>query len=338
MRAISLKFTFPQFRMHMGSLALTAVLLLTAEMSLGTSAHAATFSVNCSKGQTISAALERGTAGKPLFVTVKGTCTEHVTIARDDVTLQGDPESGGTVGGPDSSTDVIVVTGNRTRLENLTITGGNNGIRVGGMFNVALHKIVVLGAANHGVLVRAGDVSITSSRVEQAGVDGLHLQRQASARVVESLFGKNQGSGIIAQQGSSLSASWCVIEDNAANGIRIMTGSQATLINNSVTRNGSDGIIGYLGSILDLQGNEVSFNQESGVVGNANATLQMVGVGIVHNHGDGIVLVRGSKLILEEPNSDSNDNDNFGLYCDDDSSVNNLSLLNTNGPVSCTGY
>ncbi len=327
--------------MHVGSLALTADLLLTAEMSLGTSAFAATFSVDCSKGQTISAALERGTARKPLSVTVKGTCYEQVTITRDDVTLQGDPESGGTVGGPDSSTDVIVVTGNRIRLENLTITGGNNGIRVGGAFNVALHKIMVLDAANHGVLIRAGDVTITSSQVRQAGVDGLHLQRQASARIVESVFDKNHGAGIIAQQGSTLSASSCVIDYNVSNGIRIMTGSEATLIDNLVLRNGDDGIIAFLGSIMDLQGNEVFANRGSGVVGNANATLQMVGVHTYSNHGDGIVLIRGSKLILEEPGSDSNGN-NFGLYCDDESSVNNLNLLNFKGnfndTVACTAY
>jgi hypothetical protein len=47
----------------------------------------------------------------------------------------------------------------------------------------------------------------------------------------------------------------------------------------------------------------------------------------------------GSKLILEEPNSSSSGNDNFALYCaDDESSVNDLGLLDADGPVSCTGY
>ena len=340
MSALSLNFTFSHYRMHVGSLALTAVLLLTAEMSLGSSANVATFSVDCSKGQTISAALERGSTGKPLLVIFKGTCTEQVTIARDDVTLQGgDPESGATVVGPDSGTDVIVVTGNRIRLENLTVTGGNNGIRVQGMFNVDLLKMVVLGAATNGVLVRAGEVSITGSRVEQAGFHGLNLQRQASARIVESAFLNNHDAGIMVQQGSSVAARSSVIAENGANGILITTGSQATLIDSSVIRNGSDGIVAYLGSILILQGGEVSFNQESGVVGKANATLQMVGAGIGGNHGDGIVLMLGSSLILEEPNSNSSNNDNFALWCsDDESSVNDLGLLDTDGPVSCTGF
>jgi hypothetical protein len=106
-----------------------------------------------------------------------------------------------------------------------------------------------------------------------------------------------------------------------------------------VLRNGDDGIIAFLGSIMDLQGNEVFANRGSGVVGNANATLQMTEAGIGGNHGDGIVLMLGSKLILEEPNSSSSGNDNFALYCaDDESSVNDLGLLDADGPVSCTGY
>jgi hypothetical protein len=342
MSALNLNFTFSHYRMHVGSLALTAALLLTAEMSQGSSANAATFSVDCSKGQTISAALERGSTGKPLLVLFKGTCTEQVTIARDDVTLQGgDPERGATVVGPNPGTDVIVLTGNRIRLENLTVTGGNNGIRVQGMFNVDLLEVVVVGAATNGVLVRAGEVSITGSRVEQAGFHGLNLQRQASARVVESAFLNNHAAGIMVQQGSSVAATYGVMAENGANGILITTGSQATVIGSSVFRNGSDGIVAYLGSILILRGGDVIFNEGSGVVGNANATLQMVGVHTYSNHGDGIVLIRGSKLILEEPGSDSNGN-NFGLYCDDESSVNNLNLLNFKGnfndTVACTAY
>lgn len=340
MSALNPNFTFSHYRMHLGSLALTAVLLLTAEMSQGSSANAATFSVDCSKGQTISAALERGSTGKPLLVIFKGTCTEQVTIARDDVTLRGgDPERGATVAGPNPGADVIVLTGNRIRLENLTVTGGNNGIRVQGMFNVDLLEVVVVGSANNGVLVRAGEVSITSSRVEQAGFHGLNLQRQASARVFESGFLNSHDAGILVQQGSSVTARWGVMAENGTNGILITTGSQATLIDSSVWRNGSDGIVAYLGSILILQGGEVSLNQGSGVVGNANATLQMVGAGIGLNHGDGIILMLGSKLILEEPNSSSSGNDNFALYCaDDESSVNDLGLLDADGPVSCTGY
>lgn len=340
MSALNLNFTFSHYRMHVGSLALTAVLLLTAEISHGSSANVATFSVDCSKGQTISAALERGNTAKALLVIFKGTCTEQVTIARDDVTLQGgDPERGATVAGPNPGADVIVLTGNRIRLENMTVTGGNNGIRVQGMFNVDLLEVVVMGAATNGVLVRAGEVSLTGSRVEQAGFHGLNLQRQASARVVESAFLNNHEAGIMVQQGSSVAARWSVMAENGANGIQITTGSQATVIDSSVFRNGSDGIVAYLGSILILGGGDVIFNEGSGVVGNANATLQMTEAGIGGNHGDGIVLMLGSKLILEEPNSSSSGNDNFALYCaDDESSVNDLGLLDADGPVSCTGY
>lgn len=66
-----------------------AATLLVAGMLGSTSAQTITYTVGCSMGQTVSAAIRRGDARQPLEVVVRGTCNECVLIDRDDVTLRG---------------------------------------------------------------------------------------------------------------------------------------------------------------------------------------------------------------------------------------------------------
>src|SRR5882724_2781846 len=48
--------------------------------------------VDCSMGQSINRALQRGDDDRArAVVIIKGVCTENVVIERDDVTLQGEP-------------------------------------------------------------------------------------------------------------------------------------------------------------------------------------------------------------------------------------------------------
>ncbi len=74
---------------------LAGVTTLMATAVLGAaSTNTMSFTVDCSKGQTIGAALQRGDARKPLLLMIRGTCNESVSIDRDDVTLRGQPGGG----------------------------------------------------------------------------------------------------------------------------------------------------------------------------------------------------------------------------------------------------
>jgi len=90
-----------------------------------------TVAVDCSAGETIAKALTLGDERKPLLVQISGTCSEHLLIDRNDVTLAaGAP--GATITGPDPAIDVIKVTASRVAIEGLTVTGGRNGITADG--------------------------------------------------------------------------------------------------------------------------------------------------------------------------------------------------------------
>ena len=112
----------------------TVVTLIAIGLMPTASAQTLTVTVDCSRGQTITHALRQGDSRKPLVVVVRGTCNEHVSISRDDVTLRGQPGTEATVNGPDSGTDTIVILKDTVNIEDLTVTGGFNGIRLQGPF------------------------------------------------------------------------------------------------------------------------------------------------------------------------------------------------------------
>lgn len=76
--------------------------------------------VSCTPPDTIGAALANAKPGGRLTITVQGTCTENVSIARDDVTLMG---GSGTVNG-----QITVNGARRVSIVGLTVTGPGFGI------------------------------------------------------------------------------------------------------------------------------------------------------------------------------------------------------------------
>jgi hypothetical protein len=84
----------------MRNIAIVTAVALTAIWTLpSASAQANTFTVDCNRGQKLANALRQGDFRKPLVINVRGTCREFVTIARDNVTLRGDPAAELVAGG-----------------------------------------------------------------------------------------------------------------------------------------------------------------------------------------------------------------------------------------------
>ena len=108
-----------------------------------------------------------------------------MSISRDDVTLRGAPGTEATVNGPKSDTDTLLILKDLVNIEDLTVTGGFNGIRLQGPSYAGVTNVIVRNTANHGIIVRAGDIAIMNSTVEFAGGSGVMLSRGASARIVQ---------------------------------------------------------------------------------------------------------------------------------------------------------
>jgi hypothetical protein len=367
--------------------------LLAAGMVAPALAQTATFTVDCAGGQSIQQAVTRGDARKPLLVIVRGTCNEAVAINRDDVTLRGDPEVGGTVVGIPGR-DTILISASRVNIENLDIIGGNIGIRLQGPFYAGVSDSHVSGASNTGILVREGAIAISETTVEDGGNNGLALRRGAVGRVLNSQFSGSKFAGIYVYGNSTAEVSGSEMNANGSHGVQfeggsrgglsgnlisgnagsgvIVNASNVTLGNNAITANAGhgvvaeaaaivglsgntitlnelNGVIGYLGPTLVMRGDDVSSNSETGVYCRMNCTLQIGDGTITGNGHHGVLVMLGSRVIFEGPETTDGTGNQGGmdLWCgDSESSVDGAEGLTVDGGVyfagsvaeTCTGF
>jgi hypothetical protein len=301
----------------MRKLGIVVATLLAASASVaiaGPPPQINTFTVDCAKkGQTISSAIERGDARKPLVVLVRGTCNEHVTISRDDVTLRGQPGGGATVTGPDASLDTILILKDTVNIEDLTVTGGNNGIRLQGPFYAGVRNVFVRNTAGNGILVRAGDIAIENSTVEYAGGSGLALQRGASARIFNnSHFRYSHFAGIYASNNSTVGVNGGTVSDNEGHGITVDYGSQGNISNVEIFGNAT-GIMVSTSQASVGGGNFIHHNREHGVVAQAGAVLGVNGAKVKNNGQIGVLGYLGATVVMNS--NEITGNGESGVIC-----------------------
>lgn len=201
--------------------------LFTALASIGLfsmPAFAATQSVNCDSGQTISKALEtaKGSADR-LEILVSGTCRENVTIRRNSVSLLGNPAAAieGTVS---------VFSSSASWIENITLTGPGNGLLMSGNSDARLRWVQITGNEGHGLVMR----------------------RNATVHLVSSTIAGNAGFGVLLED-SMFQANDSAISDNGSYGIYADLGSQVMLVGTEVAYNGAPGVQVMLHSVIDLR-------------------------------------------------------------------------------------
>ncbi len=122
--------------------------------------------VNC-VDNSISGALAQARPGGMFVVTVTGTCTENVTITRDDVLLQGG--SGAVVG------QITVDGARRVVIHGLTVSGPGNGIEARRNAVVTVESSLIENNAVSGIDVRQGAF---------ATIDGNMIRSNAQCEVL----------------------------------------------------------------------------------------------------------------------------------------------------------
>ena len=257
------------------SLLIAALLVLA-----GWEAQAQSFvkKVNCTKGQTITRALQ-GLDFIPITIQIKGTCNENVEIVRDDVTLKADP-LGGTVIGLDPNLPTINVRAFRTVIDGLTVTGvGRPGIRVGGGATIrnctvrnndatgilffhggygTVDSCTVQNNGGFGVVIEGGSATLINSVISANTNAGINVSVSGSARIgvtdrnqyAGNTISNNQGSGILIAHSSSANIGGNTISGNGTNpnslfgffGVLISSASANLVGNNSITGNNGSGV------------------------------------------------------------------------------------------------
>lgn len=294
-------------------------------------AGAMTRTVNCDKGETIQAAIEKSESrAERLEILVSGTCDESLVIRRSEVTIDGGGSA--TLLGPVSvfadnvwlynltvktSGRGIVVSNGSARVWSAALTGNNGeGLLLRRNAFVWLRDSTVTDNAGAGISVDASKIDVQNTTVSGNGSHGIALAFNSQSTISESTITENGGSGIL-----------------------LTAGSQANIDNNVINNNANHGVNGYLRTTLVLHGNEIAYNSWAGVAGFGRTTIQIGGAQINYNGDDGIGLSGGSTLILEEPSTTLIGNTNAALWCGDAQSyVNDLALLDTEGDKGCLEF
>jgi Right handed beta helix region len=300
-----------------------AVAAFLVALTLAVTATAApTFSriVDCTRGQSISRALEHSPPGAKLVLTVRGTCSESVVIDRDDVTLQGDAGVGGAIHGTDPASDTILLQGNRITLSRIAITGGQNGITVSGASNVSIIDSEIRETGASGVrVVGSQSVWIDRGRIERNPGTGINLERAASLTFAHTVVTGNRGAGLHVGEKSN-AASWDnTISYNGSNGVQAFDGSQVSLWNTTITGNGTDAAntvnfrngVAAWSSTVNIGGCRIADHPSSGV----RATLASVTIGgsTIAGNGEGVMLYLASQLIMHSGSNVVSGNRGIGI-------------------------
>lgn len=239
----------------------------------------AAVTVDCAAGQTIAAALE--TVGTPLTVTVVGTCNEHVTVGRNDVTLvAGAP--GAAVHGPLPTANTLTVTGDRVTIDGLTVTGGRNGITVAGGARVALRHCSVSAGRNGIAFFQGASGTVDACTLTGNGRDGISVEA-ASATVLRSTISANARMGVTITNGGAarlgvdntnqLPGVPNTIANNGASGLFVTIGAQAFIGGTLISGNGTDAASSIRDGVHVFQaradlvgGNTIEDNAANGVL------------------------------------------------------------------------
>ena len=203
---------------------------------------------DCAQGQTIAQALQN--PGNPLTITVKGTCNENVTVARDTVTLQADP-AGGTVNGSNSTLATITVAGQDVLIDRLRVTGGRNGIDAVGAIRLTIQDCLVESTGRTGINFTQGtNGTVSRCTVQNNPRDGVRVGEGSTGIVINNAITLNGRRGVqVFQNGNALigitntspsELAGNTISNNAERGIAIQVGSSASIGGNMITGNGTN--------------------------------------------------------------------------------------------------
>lgn len=254
----------------------TAALAVAAALAWPTAASALAdlvVNVDCASGGRINQALNRPTVvDRRLVVVVSGTCTENVTIERDDVVLRAQG-SGGGVSAADPSKPAIVINGaRRVVLENLSVVGGLDAVQATGGASVAIRASAIRNGVQNGVRIESGSSAVVDgSTIEDNGEIGVLVRRSAGVTMTDSTVRRNALYGVAAVNSASASlgnidrfGNICcgnVIEDNRFDGVVIADSSGAYLYGNTIRGNGVPtsrfGVLAVRESSVVLRGGNV---------------------------------------------------------------------------------
>lgn len=278
--------------------------------------------VDCGSGQSVNEALEQTASAASVNITIRGTCTEHVVInpLRDHVVLRGETQADGISAPPDA--DAVSIRGvDGVQIENMTITGGENGVSINGAESVGLwnvdisggqngisvfadaefatNQVTIGGFANTGIHVGGssyGEVDNTSIEGGQfgIGVNGAYVHINGGTISGSEVFGVSVGNG-----GTVHVDGGAVVAGSGFHGVQADNGGSISVRHARVQLSGGTGVFAFQGGSVHVsQGAEILDNGHGGVGANAG-TAQVSGGLVSGNTGSGVFGYNGGHVTIQ---------------------------------------
>lgn len=315
--------------------ALTAAVLVPG-VSISVAAHdAQTFTVNCTRGQTIAKALELGDARKPLVLIIRGICRENVTITRDRVTLQGDPPRIATVQAVNPQANTITVTATGVNIEGLTVIGGLNGILAFGVSALSVTNSVIQNAAQNGISLGASFGVLVGNTIQYNRGSGV-LLTAAQAYVTDSEIAMNAGAGIRLNNNSTLAVSDTTSSANGVYGIHLTGGSDAQISGVTLSGNGTNPGIPVLfkggasieSATAQFNNATISSNLGRGLIVNNGGSINSFNTAVTGNAAEGVIFYLGAIGNINGGTISTNGGHGLWLGVNSTAQVGNVSIMN----------
>ena len=278
-----------------------AAILASGLPTIASAMDSITLPVDCGRGHTIKNALNfTDFLRKPLVLVIRGTCNENVSISRDDVTLQGDPNVGGIVNGS-SAGNALTVRGSRVLIDHLTVRGGHFGIALVGGSDVDISNSDIQGAVSQGINVGGNaSVNITNCSIQYNGLSGVGVA-PGSATITNSQIAFNSGNGVRVRGSSTVTVNGGAISSNAYSGLDMESGTG--LINGTaITGNGTNAAlpevsrrgVSALASYLQVNNSSITNNPTGGVAVVQGGSLSLYNSTVTGNGSFGVMLYGGA--------------------------------------------
>lgn len=291
-------------RVRTGKAALLAGLCLSALL-----ANAATVSVDCDAGNTITSALGGIKPGDTVLVS--GTCEEQVSIAPEIVRITLDGQKKTTIqhpGGSAASPHAVFIRGKEITIKGFTVTGGLDGIHLSGPASTVIDGNVVVKNTGRGIHIDKGSIArILNSTIQDSGGIGIDITGVSYAYIGVAIprvpalspntIRNNGGPGINIERSSG---AWIVgntISNNKESGIAVHRNAQADVIANVINANGGDAItVSHNGGVnLSSETRRDGPNQTASAQNNGGAGIRCTIGGYVEGPLGTLAGKRGAK-------------------------------------------
>lgn len=228
-------------------------------------ANAATVSVDCDAGNTITAALGNVRPGDTVLAS--GTCNEQVSFDPEMVRITLDGQKKTTIRHPGkgaASPHTVYIRGKDIHIKGITVIGGLDGIHLAGPASAEIDGAVVMKTTRAGVRIDKGSVvRILNTTIQDSGAMGIDISGVSIAYIgvriprlpaLSPVIVRNSnGPGINIERAS---AAWIVgntISNNKGHGIEVHRNSHADVMANVINANGGDAIMASFNAGINLQ-------------------------------------------------------------------------------------